>query len=169
MIGDELQALMRHMEWADARTWSAVFDLPKARADTGMRERLHHVHLVQKLYLQIWQGEAPEFRELSTFANLSDLYGWSREFYVSVSSFLTGPMPQALDDELAFPWAAQLVEQYGEVGPANLRESILQVALHTTHHRGQISTRLRELGGEPPMTDFIVWVWMGKPEPSWPA
>ena len=44
----------------------------------------------------------------------------------------------------------------------------MQVALHSTYHRGQINARIRELGGEPPLTDFIAWVWAGKPQPSWP-
>jgi tetratricopeptide (TPR) repeat protein len=29
------------------------------------------------------------------------------------------------------------------------------------------ATRLRGLGGEPPMTDLIVWYWKGRPAPSW--
>jgi len=30
-----------------------------------------------------------------------------------------------------------------------------------------LATRLRELGGEPPMTDFILWVRDGKPTAKW--
>ena len=26
---------------------------------------------------------------------------------------------------------------------------------------------LRELGGEPPATDLIVWLWKGRPAPDW--
>jgi uncharacterized damage-inducible protein DinB len=39
--------------------------------------------------------------------------------------------------------------------------------MHSQHHRGQNATRLRELGGEPPMTDLIVWYWKGRPGPRW--
>ena len=35
--------------------------------------------------------------------------------------------------------------------------------MHSHYHRGQNATRLRELGGEPPMTDLIVWYWKGRP------
>ena len=47
-------------------------------------------------------------------------------------------------------------------------ESLVQVAMHTTYHRGQVATQIRALGGEPPLTDFVAWIWIGKPEPSWP-
>lgn len=74
----------------------------------------------------------------------------------------------ALDRLVEFPWNEQLVEQWGEVGPVTLGESVLQVALHSTHHRGQAATRLRELGGEPQLVDFVAWLWQGKPAPKWP-
>jgi hypothetical protein len=27
----------------------------------------------------------------------------------------------------------------------------------------QVNTRIRELGGTPPLVDFIAWIWAGKP------
>jgi uncharacterized damage-inducible protein DinB len=46
-------------------------------------------------------------------------------------------------------------------------ECLLQLALHSAHHRGQVAAWLREAGGEPPLTDFIAWVWMRRPAPTW--
>ena len=40
---------------------------------------------------------------------------------------------------------------------------MLQVALHSMYHRGQINARLRDFGGNPPLVDFIAWVWLGRP------
>ena len=39
--------------------------------------------------------------------------------------------------------------------------------MHSTYHRGQVNVRLRELGGEPQLVDFIAWVWEGKPRAVW--
>jgi uncharacterized damage-inducible protein DinB len=39
--------------------------------------------------------------------------------------------------------------------------------MHSHFHRGQNATRLRELGGEPPTTDYIFWLWKGRPKPVW--
>ena len=44
-----------------------------------------------------------------------------------------------------------------------LVETLLQIPLHSTYHRGQIAIRMRELGGEPAATDFILWVFIDKP------
>ena len=75
--------------------------------------------------------------------------------------------PETLQRQVHFPWSQQLVERWGVAQPATLTETILQVALHSTYHRGQVNTRLRELGAEPPLTDFIAWIWMGRPAAEW--
>jgi uncharacterized damage-inducible protein DinB len=48
-------------------------------------------------------------------------------------------------------------------------ETILQVALHSIYHRGQVNARLRALGQEPPLVDYIAWIWLGRPDPKWPS
>jgi uncharacterized damage-inducible protein DinB len=44
---------------------------------------------------------------------------------------------------------------------------VLQVVLHSTYHRAQVATRVREFGATPELTDFVAWVWMNRPEPKW--
>ena len=41
---------------------------------------------------------------------------------------------------------------------ASTAEALPQVVMHSQAHRGQCAARLRALGGNPPMTDFIIWV-----------
>jgi uncharacterized damage-inducible protein DinB len=38
---------------------------------------------------------------------------------------------------------------------------------HSTYHRGQVNSILRQLGAEPPLTDFIAYLWLGRPDPDW--
>jgi hypothetical protein len=35
------------------------------------------------------------------------------------------------------------------------------------NHRGQINARLRTLGAQPPLVDYIGWIWFGKPRAEW--
>ena len=53
--------------------------------------------------------------------------------------------------------------------PLNIsrRQALTQVAMHSHYHRGQNATRLRELGGVPPPSDFIEWLHQGKPAARW--
>ena len=62
------------------------------------------------------------------------------------------------------PWAAFFEQQAKQpAGVHTIGESVLQVFLHTQHHRGQVCMRMREVGVVPPTIDFIVWLWAGRP------
>ena len=54
------QQLCAHMEWADALMWKSVLASPLAPTSLDLRERIHHIHMVQHAYLQIWRN-AGEF------------------------------------------------------------------------------------------------------------
>ncbi len=167
MLSEELRELARHMEWADALVWKSALSLQEAHSDPEIRERLHHVHTVQWAYLQIWREEPIDVPEPSSFEDLGAIQAWAREYHGQALDYLDGLEPEALEREVRFPWANQLVERFGDPQPATLAQSILQVTFHTTYHRGQVNTRLRGLGGEPPLVDFIAWVWMGEPDADW--
>jgi uncharacterized damage-inducible protein DinB len=49
----------------------------------------------------------------------------------------------------------------------SVRHALTQAAMHSHYHRGQNATRLRDPGGVPPGTDFIVWLRDGKPSAKW--
>lgn len=168
MLPPEIRELVRHMEWADALVWRSVLSLPSAHSDANLRERLYHVHVVQRAYLHIWRDDPIDVPEMSSFEDLRAIRAWAQEYYDPALEYLDGLDAETLERPVNFPWAERLVQRYGEdVNSATLAESILQVSYHTTYHRGQINTRLRELGSEPPLTDFIAWIWMGKPAAQW--
>ena len=48
-----------------------------------------------------------------------------------------------------------------------MAEALVQVAMHTQHHRGRLMTRLKDFGGEPKNVDWIIWLWKGKPTGRW--
>ena len=61
-----------------------------------------------------------------------------------------------MEELVEVPWFKPVVK-------ISVRQALTQAAMHSHYHRGQNATRLRELGGVPPMTDFIVWLTQGKP------
>jgi uncharacterized damage-inducible protein DinB len=167
MDGKEFRELLTHMEWADAQTWKAVNATPGAQSDDRLKYLLHHVHLVHAVYLQAWRGDPFQVTELSAYPDLDSVHTWARPFYPSVMAFATTVDETSLGRPIEFPWAGLIAERYGKIEPATLSESAWQVLSHTSYHRGQVAIRVRELGGEPPLVDFLVWVWSGKPNPQW--
>lgn len=160
----DCRALLGHCEWADAEVWAAVLGGPE---DAALREKLHHLHLVQWTYLQIWQGLAVQPAELGAFPTLAALREWARQYYRELTSYLGRVGGTAASEPVRFPWADRVAQRFGRSAPATWAESVLQVAMHSGYHRGQVAGRLRDLGSEPPLTDFIAWVWRGRPLAHW--
>jgi uncharacterized damage-inducible protein DinB len=163
----EFRDLLTHMEWADAETWRAVRDVPAAQTDERLRWLFHHSHLVQSIYLQAWRADPFQLTELTSYPDLESIHAWSRPYYPRVAEFAETIDESRFAQPVDFPWSQMIVEKFGKALPATLGESAFQVFLHTAYHRGQISTRIREIGAEPPLIDYLYWVWAGRPAPSW--
>lgn len=167
---DLLQGLFRHMEWADARVWAAVPDT--APADERLGRWLTHLHTVQRGFLAVWTGVdlATALGAGAEPASLPDVRRWAQTYYPEAHAFLDGVPERQLNERLELPWAAQLADRFGgSLGATTLGETCFQVTSHSTYHRGQVNARLREIGAEPPLVDYIAWLWFGRPAPEWPA
>ena len=167
MDSREFRSLLTHMEWADAQMWRAARAINGAGTDDRLRWLFHHFHLVQHVYLQAWRGDPFVVTELASYPDLETIATWARPYYPAVTSFAGTLDNSRFDTELNYPWENLIADQFGVVRPTTLSESAWQVFSHTTYHRGQVATRVRELGGEPPTVDFLVWVWSGRPAPQW--
>ncbi len=167
-LQDELLELTAHMEWADALVWSTTLQSGPARADERLRGWLHHIHTVQRAFTAIWQGGTPNLVSVGSFADLPALATWGRGADVGVRTFLADADAELLSKAIELPWAGRAIERHEAVAHPTLAETARQVAMHSAHHRGQVNARLRELGAEPPLVDYIAWIWRGRPDPMWP-
>jgi uncharacterized damage-inducible protein DinB len=163
--------IVRHMEWADARTWAAALGHAPSAGDPGVRGYLSHLHQVQQLFLTLWEQRPPsEFVAVATatFPSLPELRTWVQPYYPRVHQFLAGADESVMSRLVRMPGLEPYEQQLGiTFAPTSIGETVFQVASHTTHHRAQVLSRLRALGGEPPLVDYIGWVWFGRPEPEW--
>ncbi len=161
---ETLRQLFQQMEWADATVWETVGTLPREPVDKTLRDRLLHIHNTQRAFLYVWTNRAPQFPKAEDFADMASLREWARPFYREAATFLSELDPARLASPLTMPWAAEFEKRTGtRFAQTTLGDTIFQVTSHSTYHRGQVNTRLRELGAVPPLTDYIAWVWKGKP------
>lgn len=167
MNRSDLTELFRHMEWADASVWRAVLRSDVACEDAKLRELFYHVHMVQRAFLRVWQGET-RYTPFPTFQDNSSLIEWARGYYPDAFTQLKSWADEDLSKPLNMPWASMLIKPLGrEPENTTLGQTAQQVALHSLYHRGQVNARLRELGGEPPLVDYIAWLWLGRPGAVW--
>ncbi len=158
---DLLADFIGHDAWADAEQWRAIEALPAATADTALLRRLHHIHLVQHAFLAIVTGEKVQMTGPGDFPAPADLKAYARRGHDRALAYVRGANPADLDRLMTIPWFNEPPIQ------VSVAQALIQAAMHSHYHRGQNATRLRELGGEPPLTDLIVWYWKGRPAPGW--
>ena len=155
--------LYGHQVWADAEHFRAIGAHPAARDDNAIRDRLHHIAIVQRGFL--WaigdRQESFAFTRPDDFTSFDALKRYAREHHDRLTPVIRTLSDTRLAESIAIPWFND--------PPLSLTiaEALTQGALHSHYHRGQNATRLREVGGEPPMTDYIYWLWKGRPEAEW--
>jgi uncharacterized damage-inducible protein DinB len=147
--------LYRHEAWADAEHLRAIQAHPAASQDPEIQRRLSHIHECQKWYLAQFKGE--RFEDAGEALPAGELGGSIEWYHKEIRKWLDSVTDDQLQWVIRFPIP-------GEPGTP-LPEALLQVVMHSQYHRGQNAKRLRELGGEPPLTDYIWWVLKGRPEP----
>lgn len=156
---DWIQELFRHQAHADAAILEAIRKHPVAASDRELRERLHHFLQAHRYWIHTCRGLPFSIEAESvvpeTLAEIAEKFRATRS--------------------LESAWLDQLDEADLERGVESsyfpgrqltLGQGLTQVCLHSQGHRAQCATRLRKLGGEPPATDYILWL-EDRPEPVW--
>jgi uncharacterized damage-inducible protein DinB len=163
-VNSTLRDLTFHQAWADAEHWRAFEAHPAALGDGKLLERLHHIHQVQRMFL--WAVEGPSGEPVPPtrfhdFASPAALKEYARDYHLRALPLLEKLGEERLAEPVDLPWfkdpSFRLTAQ----------EALVQAAMHSHYHRGQNAVRLRELGGQPPLTDLIVWIAKGRPEARW--
>jgi uncharacterized damage-inducible protein DinB len=163
----DLRDLYRHMEWADASVWRAVLASKETGDDQKLKEYFYHLHLVQRAFLRAWRSE-PRDTPFPTFDDVRELMLWGRSYFGEVFEHFETLTDEQISQRAQLPWADIVEKELGrQPEKLTVAEMMLQVPMHSQYHRGQINARLRAVGGEPPRVDYIVWIWLGRPEADW--
>jgi uncharacterized damage-inducible protein DinB len=148
---DDVRTLFAYDKWANQRLLSAVRLLPGseftrelAASFGSVKGTFVHILDGEWHWLQLWQGKprskrpAPEdFADAAAVADaFPELEQGQQEFVNTLTDSLLQVRWQIKDGEYA------------------LASLIQHVVNHSTYHRGQISTLLRQLGHTPPATDY---------------
>jgi uncharacterized damage-inducible protein DinB len=143
-MGSYLDELYAHQEWADAEHWPALEAYPEALTDKAIRDRLMHIHLVQRAFLWVAGPRTSEFnfRKIVDFAERTDLKTWAQQGHAELNALLKQLALDRLEERIAVPWFKPPLK-------ISIRHALTQCAMHSHYHRGQNATRLRELGGVP--------------------
>lgn len=153
----EILELYEYNAWADRRALTAAsslskeqFSQPICSSFPSVRDTLGHILGVEWLWLERFQGRTPTaIPDAKEYEAIDGLKARWAEFEPALINFVRGLTQQDLDRVMEYK-----TMKFG-VYRNPLWQSMLHLVNHGTYHRGQITTLIRQLGGQPILTDLM--------------
>lgn len=156
---NEVRTLFAFNRWANDRILDAVrplnlneFTRDLRTSHVSVRGTLVHMLWSEWVWFRRWQGESPkilisddEYEDVESIASQwHDLDRERQQFLDTLGD---------ADLERVFGYENRMDEHW----EYPLVSSMQHVVNHSSYHRGQVVTLLRQLGKTPPVTDFLVF------------
>jgi len=159
MTVSEARDLFRFDEWANARLAAALSALsedactqPIVSSYGSLRETFAHIVSSEWVWLRRWKGESPTSVPPWMDGGHADLVARLAEVETERAAFLDGLADERMDELVVYRRLS------GEELRNRLSDLFRHVVNHSTYHRGQAATQLRQLGVVPPSTDFTQYL-----------
>lgn len=167
---NEVRSLFAHSHWANRRLLSASrlvssedFTRDLRSSHGSVHGTLLHIIGGHWVWLRLWQGVPSK----EIVARCDEL--WDPERYPDVASLeaaqasldheQTSFIEELTDDRLSTRRSFENFQ--GQQSQLSLDEMMQHVLTHSTYHRGQVVTLLRQLGETPPGTDYVTFLHEG--------
>jgi uncharacterized damage-inducible protein DinB len=154
-----VRELLLYMLWADRMTLKALREVrpEDLTRDAGISFRsmlgtMAHMLGAQRLWLSRFSGNP--LGRVPAIDDFPDLPAWIQgweETAAGMEAFLAG----LTDDQLStlLTWTTTR----GETFSRPLWQPVIHLVNHTTYHRGQVVSLLRQMGYRPPSTDLVYY------------
>lgn len=154
-----VRALYDYNRWANARVLEAASALNPEQFTRDLGNSFHSVHDTlahilgaEWIWLERWKGTSPKsLLNASDFPSVEALKTRWNEVESDRAQFILGITPEHLERVISY------VNTRGQTFAYPLGEMMVHVVNHSTYHRGQIATLLRQLGAKPESTDLLLY------------
>jgi uncharacterized damage-inducible protein DinB len=156
---DDFKELYSYNRWANHGTLSAAgrldsekFLRPLGNSFSSVRDTLAHILGAEWIWLERWLGHSPRaLLNAADFPTVESLRARWSSLEEGYHQFLHSLAPGLIGERLAY------INRAGEGYAYPLWQQMVHVVNHSSYHRGQITTMLRQLGAEPVSTDFLAY------------
>jgi len=155
-----IRAFLKYNDWADERLLAAAGALSDDQLDHpfdigrgSLRKTMLHIVAAEEVWAERWRGQAktpwPNEEERVAAATMQERLKrtWKRR-----DAFLATVGNDELSRDVVYR------DSFGSLYRAALGDMMLQLCIHSTHHRAQVVNMLRRLGDEPPELDYMYWI-----------
>ena len=160
MNTQDVEFLNEYNRWANAIMLDAASQLSSEQftadlrsSHRSVRDTLAHILAAEWIWLERWHGTSPKsLLDPAEFPTLDSLKTRWSNVEGGYQSFIGTLSDESLEKVIAY------TNTRGEVWKYPLGEMIQHVMNHSTYHRGQVTTMLRQLGAEVSPVDLLVFM-----------
>jgi uncharacterized damage-inducible protein DinB len=152
-----IRELYSYNQWSNQRTMAAASQLKNdtftrnlGNSFSSVRDTLAHIMGAELIWLERWNGHSPEaLLDATNFPTPDALAQRWAEIQQAQKAFLKAVTYERLHANLRY------TNTRGQSFAYPLWQQMVHVVNHSSYHRGQITTLLRQLGAVPIPTDLL--------------
>lgn len=152
--------LNEYNQWANARMLDAASKLSAEQftadlksSHRSVRDTLAHTLAAEWIWLERWNGTSPKgLLAAADFPTVESLKARWSQVEKQYTDFIGGLTEGSLESVIAY------TNTKGERWEYRLGSMIQHLMNHSTYHRGQVTTMLRQLGAEVTPVDLLVFM-----------
>jgi uncharacterized damage-inducible protein DinB len=156
---EDVRLLYTYNSWANHRTLGscAELSLEQFTRDLGssfrsVRDTLAHIYGAEWIWLERWHGRIPSaLPSPADFPDFDSVRSRWAQHEANLDSFIVSLTPRELERVIKYK------NTQGTPFEGPLWPMLQHVVNHSSYHRGQIATLLRQLGAKPVSTDLILF------------
>jgi uncharacterized damage-inducible protein DinB len=162
---DEIRTLFAFNRWANDQILAAVRPLAHAElardlrtSHVSVRGTLVHTLWSEWVWFRRWQGESPKIMFADAdFPDVESIESAWHELDGERQRFIETLTDDGLNRIFGYE------NRFDEHWEYSVVHAMQHVVNHSSYHRGQVVTLLRQLGKTPPSTDFLLYFDEGQP------
>ena len=158
MNADDFRTLYAYNTWANRRVLEACRALDPStfsRLSSGsfgsIKETLAHIAWAEWLWLERWQHRSPKKASLPEASDLPSIERIMGETARGQQSFVAQLSDERLSERISY---LNIKDERWEY---TLGQMLQHVVNHSTYHRGQVVTLLRQAGANAVSTDYLLY------------
>ncbi len=159
MTKKEIQLLFEYDKWADLKLLEVIATLTgdQYKKDLhssfgGIQGTIVHILSANRVWLHRWKGEKPEPLKNENFPAVEIVEEQWEIYECEISNFLQSLTEEKLNAPL------QYLDMKGNTYFQPLHQQMQHKVNHSSYHRGQLVTMLRQLGMAVVSTDLIYYI-----------
>lgn len=163
MNKQDAEYFYEYNRWANARMLDSASKLTAEQftrdlksSHRSVRDTLAHTLAAEWIWLERWKGTSPKaLLNPADFATVGEIKARWAEVEEEYVEFLATVTDESLGNVIAY------TNTRGEVWKYPLGQMMQHLMNHSTYHRGQVTTMLRQLGAEVVPLDLLVFMDVG--------